>query len=68
MNLPELLPEKPIAFGRTAEVHAWKDGWVLKLFHDWFPEESVRYEAELARAVQAAGLPVPAAGYPWGQY
>jgi aminoglycoside phosphotransferase (APT) family kinase protein len=62
MNLPELLPEKPIAFGRTAEIYAWEDGWVLKLFHDWFPEESVRYEAELARAVQAAGLPVPAAG------
>jgi len=57
-----MLPEKPIAFGRTAEVYAWKDGWVLKLFHDWFPEESVRYEADLARAVQVAGLPVPAAG------
>jgi aminoglycoside phosphotransferase (APT) family kinase protein len=57
-----MLPEKPIALGRSAEIYAWKDGWVLKLFHDWFPEESVRYEAELARAVQAAGLPVPAAG------
>ena len=57
-----MLPEKPIAFGRTAEIYAWEDGWVLKLFHDWFPEESVRYEAELACAVQAAGLPVPAAG------
>jgi uncharacterized protein (TIGR02172 family) len=57
-----MLPEKPIANGRTAEIYAWEDGWVLKLFHDWFPEESVRYEAELARAVQAAGLPVPAAG------
>ena len=62
MNLPELLPEKPIAFGRTAEIYAWEDGWVLKLFHDWFPEKAVRYEGELARAVQAAGLPVPATG------
>jgi uncharacterized protein (TIGR02172 family) len=62
MNVSELLPEKPIAFGRTAEIYAWEDGWVLKLFHDWFPEESVRYEAKLARAVQDAGLPVPAAG------
>jgi len=57
-----MLPEKPIAFGRTAEIYAWEDGWVLKLFHDWFPEGSVRHEAELARAVQAAGLPVPAVG------
>lgn len=62
MNLPDPLPEKPIAYGRTAEIFAWEDGWVLKLFYDWFPEESVRYEAKLARAVQVAGLPVPAAG------
>ena len=62
MNVPELLPEKPIAFGRTAEIYAWEDGWVLKLFHDWFPKESVRCEAKLARAVQIAGLPVPAVG------
>ncbi len=57
-----MLPEKPIALGRTAEIYAWEDGWVLKLFYDWFSVESVRTEAKLARAVQAAGLPVPAAG------
>jgi aminoglycoside phosphotransferase (APT) family kinase protein len=57
-----MLPEKPIAFGRTAEIYAWDDGWVLKLFHDWFSEESVRTEARLARAVQNAGLPVPIVG------
>ncbi len=62
MNLPEPLLEKPIALGRTAEVYAWEDGWVLKLFHEWFPQESVRTEARLARAVQAAGLHVPAVG------
>ena len=62
MNVSELLPEKPIAFGHTAEIYAWEDGWILKLFRDWFPKEWVRYEADLARAVQAAGLPVPAAG------
>ena len=55
-------PEKPIALGRTAEIYAWEDGWVLKLFHKWFSEESVRTEAKLACAVQAAGLPVPAVG------
>jgi tRNA A-37 threonylcarbamoyl transferase component Bud32 len=57
-----MLPETPIAFGRTAEIYAWEDGWVLKLFHDWFSEESARYEARLARAVHATGLPVPAVG------
>jgi aminoglycoside phosphotransferase (APT) family kinase protein len=57
-----MLPERPIALGRTAEIYAWEDGWVLKLFYDWFSEESVRTEARLARAVQAAGLPVPAVG------
>jgi uncharacterized protein (TIGR02172 family) len=56
------VPEKPIAFGRTAEIYAWEEGWVLKLFHEGFPKGSVRYEAKLARAVQAAGLPVPAVG------
>ncbi len=60
--MPEPLLEKPIALGRTAEVYAWEDGWVLKLFHDWFPEEAVRTEARLARAVQASGLHVPAVG------
>jgi aminoglycoside phosphotransferase (APT) family kinase protein len=57
-----MLPEKPITHGRTAEIYAWEDGWVLKLFHDWFSEESAKTEAKLARAVQAAGLPVPAVG------
>ena len=57
-----MLPERPIALGRTAEIYAWEDGWVLKLFYDWFSEESAKIEARLARAVQAAGLPVPAVG------
>lgn len=51
-----------LASGRTAEVLAWQDGWVLKLFFGWFSEQSVRYEARLARALHAAGLPVPAVG------
>ena len=41
---------------------AWEDGWALKLFFDWFPEDAVRYEARLAEAIHAAGLPVPATG------
>jgi uncharacterized protein (TIGR02172 family) len=51
-----------LAQGRTAEMLAWKDGWALKLFFDWFPDDGVSHEARLARAVHAAGLPVPAVG------
>ena len=42
-----------LATGRTAEMLAWEDGRVLKLFFDWFPEDAVRYEAKLARAIHA---------------
>ena len=52
----------PIALGRTAEIYAWQESQVLKLFYDWVPEGNVRYEAEISRAVYAAGLPVPAVG------
>ena len=52
----------PIAFGRTAEIYPWKDNQVLKLFYDWFSLESIEYEARIARAVHASGLPVPAVG------
>lgn len=52
----------PIACGRTAEIYAWPGGQVLKLFHDWFGQEEVKYEARIARAVHAGGLPVPAVG------
>ena len=52
----------PIAYGRTAEIYAWDEGQVLKLFHDWFPRGSIRYEAQLAAAVHSSGLPVPAVG------
>ena len=54
----------PIARGRTAEIYPWGDGdcQILKLFHAWFSEEGVRHEARVARAVQAAGLDVPAVG------
>jgi uncharacterized protein (TIGR02172 family) len=53
---------KPIALGRTAEIHAWGNDQILKLFHDWMPPYAIEYEAEIARAVHTAGLPVPAVG------
>ena len=55
------LPD-PIAHGRTADIHPWAEDCVLKLFHRQHPPEDVRYEARIARAVHAAGLPVPAVG------
>jgi tRNA A-37 threonylcarbamoyl transferase component Bud32 len=53
---------KPIAYGRTAEIYAWQEGQVLKLFYDWFGLSAIEYEAHIARAVHASGLPVPAVG------
>lgn len=53
---------KPIAAGRTAEIYAWEDGKILKLYYDWFPLQGVEYEAHMARVVCASGVPAPAAG------
>lgn len=52
----------PLATGRTAEIHAWEDGQVLKLFHNWFEPGDIEFEQRMAQAVHASGLPVPAAG------
>ncbi len=56
------LSSKPIAQGRTAEVYAWDDGHILKLYRDWCPPYWVDYEARIARAVYESGVPSPAAG------
>jgi Ser/Thr protein kinase RdoA (MazF antagonist) len=52
----------PIALGRTAEIYAWGDGQVLKLFREGRTRASVEYEARIARIVQASGLSVPVVG------
>ncbi|HEX2996691.1 MAG TPA: aminoglycoside phosphotransferase family protein [Anaerolineales bacterium] len=52
----------PIAQGRTAEIYAWDDQHILKLFREWWPSKWVDYEAGIARAVHAAGVPSPAPG------
>ncbi|MCL4505925.1 MAG: phosphotransferase [Chloroflexi bacterium] len=49
-----------IGRGRTADIYAWQDNKVLKLFNEWWPGDSVAYELKIARIVEAAGLPVPA--------
>lgn len=52
--------DRPLARGRTADVFGWEDGYVLKLFHDWFPLGDVEYELKIARAVHASGVKSPA--------
>jgi uncharacterized protein (TIGR02172 family) len=53
---------KPIAYGRTAEIYAWQEGQILKLFYDWVSASAAEYEAQVAHAVYASGLPVPKPG------
>lgn len=53
---------RPVAYGRTAEIYAWGESQVLKLFYDWFDLEAIETEARIGRAVHACGLPVPAVG------
>ena len=52
----------PIAAGRTAEIYAWDDQHVLKLYQDWCPRDWADYEARIAGAVHEAGIPSPAVG------
>ena len=49
-----------ISRGRTAEVFAWKDDQVLKLFLKDWPVRTVEHEAHVTGAVHKAGLPAPA--------
>ena len=49
-----------IGRGQTAEVFAWKDGQVLKLFLEEFPFTEAEDEARITEAAYKAGLPVPA--------
>lgn len=51
-----------LAQGRTASVHAWGVGQVLKLFRPQFARDAVEHEVTLARAVWAAGAPAPKVG------
>jgi hypothetical protein len=67
MNLRQKIPidislGQPIAHGRTADIYAWQDGYILKLFHNWFGINSIQFEARIANALQTSGLPVPHVG------
>jgi len=52
----------PIAQGRTAEVYAWGDASILKLYHTWCPPDWIDNELLVARAIARAGVPSPAVG------
>ena len=54
-----LKPLKVIARGRTAEVFAWAEDQVLKLFFDWVSLRSVQKEYEITQQAYQAGVPVP---------
>jgi aminoglycoside phosphotransferase (APT) family kinase protein len=50
-----------IGQGRTADIFAWGDTQVLKLFKDWCSKGMVQYELNIAHVVQSAGVPAPRA-------
>ncbi len=49
-----------IGEGRTAEIFAWGEGQILKLFWDSCPPSWVEYEAEVTDKVHALGVGAPA--------
>lgn len=49
----------PIAQGRTAQIFAWKDGRVLKLYFDRMDPNDAAFEARINADIHAAGLPAP---------
>lgn len=53
---------QPISYGRTAEVYAWDQDNILKLYYEWFGRDQIEHEARITRAIHASGLPVPAVG------
>lgn len=55
----QLSKENPIGIGRTAEIYAWQDHQVVKLFHTGFPAEWVEYEMAKARKISDMDLPTP---------
>ncbi|MBI3958763.1 MAG: phosphotransferase [Chloroflexi bacterium] len=54
--------DKPIAVGATAEIYAWENGQILKLFRPRFSAQTVEREARIARLIHGSGAPVPAVG------
>jgi uncharacterized protein (TIGR02172 family) len=53
------MPLTLIARGRTAEVFAWEEGKVVKVYRPGFNGEDAKYEAKIAAAVEEAGVACP---------
>src|SRR5215472_4375279 len=51
-----------IGEGRTAEIYAWGETEVLKLYRPGWPTSSVEQEAHISHLVAETRLPVPAFG------
>lgn len=51
--------KQPIAVGRTAEIYAYEDEKVLKLFFPTVPRSWIEKEIDTGRHIQATQLPVP---------
>ncbi len=51
---------RKIAEGREAEIFAWEDGTILKLYREGFSPRQPAHEAAAMDAAHAAGAPVPA--------
>jgi len=49
-----------IGLGRTAEILAWDNSQVVKLFRKDWSHSAVKWEEKVSRIVSEAGLPVPA--------
>ena len=49
-----------IGHGRTADVYAWGEDRILKLYQPHMPAHLVEQEYRVTRAAQAAGIPAPA--------
>jgi uncharacterized protein (TIGR02172 family) len=49
-----------IGHGRTADVYAWGEDHILKLYQAHMPVHLVEQEFQITRAAQAAGIPAPA--------
>ncbi len=56
----DLRTARLIGVGRTAEIYAWGEGRVLKLYHPWVPEHWLVNEQRGTAAASEAGLPAPA--------
>src|SRR5215469_16144381 len=48
--------------GRTADIYAWGEKHILKLYHVGWPVAMIEEEARISRLVAQTGLPVPAVG------